>query len=283
MTILFLALLQGFIFGLAGVAVRVQYALFRGFDFMVGGLVLLSAEAFVLTAGCFPEAPGLGVPAAWLAALLAAVLGAGAWNAAVLVLWRGHWRLGPALFVASLGMNTALTGLIGLVRGPGLAQTPWQFDGVAGLALPTLLGLLVCGCALAALLAARYTRAGLAIELYGQNPQFAIELGVDSVRIATAASVKTGLACGAVGGYLALADGSRPDLGLLLFLYGSAAALLFSAPTLARAVLGGLICGVVFVVSQLVVSPSTAGLFLFAGVAVLLLARGSSRASEGVR
>lgn len=285
MTIAILALMQGVVFANVGVAVRTQYSMFRGFDFMVGGLVLVCAEVFAWTGGLFPNHRWWGLVAAWLAALVMGLMGARTWNWVVLRIWGGHWKLGAAMFVGSLGASTAVSGLIGLLRGPGLVQGPWGFAdlSVGTIAFVTLAGLVVNGATVAVLWGVHRSRRGFALVLYGQNPEFAMDVGVSARGAAGAASLVTGMSCGAVGGYLALADGSRPELSMLIFLYGAAAALLIPRPTLPSALLGGLLLGACHVLAQLFVSPAIAGMLLFAVVAMLILVRGSSRAVEGVR
>ena len=276
------------VFALAGIAVRVQYSLFRGFDFAVAFAVVLSAESFTAASRLLATRPALGVVVCSGISIAIAIAVVVAWNYSIDRLWSAHLEIGMVLLVFSLGVSTAISGFVGLVRGPGLRQPSWSLNR-APLLLGSMIGLpalyaIACGgviVVLVVLWASR--RSGLALDLWAQSQDFAREIGVERSTLAPICGVVTGLAAGVVGCYFALAGGSTPEGGLSAFLYGAGAALLLPAPRLNATVLGGLILGTIYVIVQLIFSQSIADLILFAIVATLLLRRGTSRTVQGAR
>jgi len=287
MAIIILALAQGLILATVGAAVRVQYSLYRGFDIIIAPLVVLTAEAFVVAASCFPRPTILAFV---VCSAVAISVGAGLsllWNYTVDRLWRGQMVLGSAILIFSLGASTFITGAVGFGRGPGLRQVDWNLPNVhlfgidAGLptAYAIVCGLASCGC----LYIWARRRTGFAFELWAQNQLFASEIGISRRSLLPSTSICTGILCGIAGAYGAIANGSTPEWGLTVFLYGAGAALLFPSPLLTSAIKGGLAVGALLVLSQLVFSPSAATIVLFGLITLVLLARGSSRLSQGLR
>lgn len=276
------------VFALAGIAVRVQYSLFRGFDFAVAFAVVLSAESFTGASRLFATRPALGAAVCSGLGIAIAIAVVVAWNYSIGRLWSAHSGIGMALLVFSLGVSTAISGFVGLVRGPGLRQPSWSLN-QAPVLLGSMIGLpalyaITCGGVIVVLVVLWASRGtGLALDLWAQNLDFAREIGVERSTLAPVCGVVTGLASGVVGCYFALAGGSTPEGGLSAFLYGAGAALLLPAPTLNATVLGGLILGTIYVIVQLIFSQSIADLILFAIVATLLLRRGTSRTVQGAR
>lgn len=287
MTILVLALAQGLIFAAVGAAVRVQYSLFRGFDIIIAPIVVLAGESFVLTASLFPRVTAFALLICSLVAVGVGVTLALLWNHAVDRLWRGRTMLGSAILIFSLGASTLVTGAVGLGRGPGLRQVDWNLPSLELFSVPFGLttayaivgGLATCGW----LYIWSRRRAGFAFELWAQNQLFASEIGISRRMLLTSSSICTGLLGGIAGAYGGLANGSAPEGGLTIFLYGAGAALLFPSPLLASSIKGGLVLGALLVLSQLVFSPSAATVVLFGVITAALLVRGSSRLSQGLR
>lgn len=274
--ILFLILAKGMIFALAGVCVRVQFALWRGFDLIVAAAVLVGAEIFVITV---KQAGAVGPFVAPLAAILAAVAVVTVWN---VVLARSLFgtsdNAGASLIVLSLGISTAVTGFVGLMRGPGLRLPPYSAE-----MQPVIYALVLA--VLALIVAALWSqgRSGFALYLLSQNRQFAQELGVRIRLLALPASLMVGLAAGTVGSSLAATTGSTPEVGLQAFLYGAAAALIFETGSIKGPVLAGLLLGAASVVLQLFLAPGLAEAALFAAVVGMVIMRGSARTLQGVR
>jgi len=276
------------VFALAGIAVRIQYSLFRGFDFAVAFAVVLSAESFTSASGLFAGKPAVGVVACSGLGILVAILVVVGWNSAIHRLFSAHSKIGMALLVFSLGVSTAISGFVGLVRGPGLRQPIWspnqtQILPSSIIGLPAIYAIVCGGAVVILVLLWASRRTGLALDLWAQNQDFAREIGIERSTLAPVTGVVTGLASGVVGCYFALAGGSTPEGGLSAFLYGAGAALLLPAPTLNATVLGGLILGTIYVIVQLIFNQSIADLILFAIVAYLLLRRGTSRTVQGAR
>jgi branched-subunit amino acid ABC-type transport system permease component len=288
MTLLSIIVSAAIAFALAGVAVRIQYSLFRGFDFAVAFTVVLSAESFTAASRAFTSTPIVGLVICSAFGIGVAIVAVVAWNSAIHYLWLAHSRLGMALLVCSLGVSTAASGFVGLVRGPGLRQPSWLLNQAqvfpdSTIGLPALYAITCGGTVVILVVLWASRRTGLALDLWAQNQDFAREIGIDRATLAPVCGVVTGLASGAVGCYFALAGGSTPEGGLSAFLYGAGAALLLPAPTLNATVLGGLILGTIYVIVQLIFNQSIADLILFAIVAALLLRRGTSRTVQGAR
>jgi len=288
MSLLSIIVSSAIAFALAGVAVRIQYSLFRGFDFAVAFAVVLSAESFTGMSSLFAARPAIGIVVSSGCGIAVSVVVVLAWNCVIHRLWFAHSHIGMPLLVFSLGVSTAISGFVGLVRGPGLRQPSWSLNQAPVLpgsmiGLPALYAIVFGGTVITLGLLWAGRRMGLALDLWAQNRDFALEIGVERAILAPVCGVVTGLASGVVGCYFALAGGSTPEGGLNAFLYGAGAALLLSAPTLNATVLGGLILGTVYVIVQLIFNQSIANLILFALVATLLLRKGTSRTVQGAR
>jgi branched-subunit amino acid ABC-type transport system permease component len=280
-----LVIIQALAFALMGVAVRAQFSLFRGFDLMIGGYVLIASETFVLVSNHVPLPGGMGIFFATVSSVCATLLVALAWNVAIDRLWPNQGKLGTAVLLASLGGQTFVAGLIGAARGPGLVQSRLLIgpSDLPILSLPLVFGLVVLSIASIVVFVFLRSRVGHGLWLYGDNPEFAAEIGVERRRLIYSTSIIVGLLTASVGSYVAFSEGSRPEVGLNMFLYGAASALLLSAGTLRSAFVGGLILGAGHLALQLKLSFAAAEFILFVSVAVLLVVRGTSRSKEGVR
>jgi branched-subunit amino acid ABC-type transport system permease component len=288
MTIVFVAVAQVVAVALCALAVRAQMDLFRGFDVMIAAGVTIASE---LTCGLGILFPDLGwsgpVTAVLISSVVISILIVG-WNHLVRLGIRDSDRKGTALLVGSLFCSTAVSGFVGVARGPGLQAAPWSFVGLR-LADGSSLGLGTCfGCTmglflLAGVIAWRRSQAGLSLELWSQDRSFACEIGISERALVGPTGVAVGLTAAAVGVWSALSNGSTPDVGLSFFLSGAGGALLFAGPRLGSAAIGGALIGLVAFCMQLLVSPSMANMILFFGIAVFLVTRGSRRAKQRVR
>jgi branched-subunit amino acid ABC-type transport system permease component len=127
------------------------------------------------------------------------------------------------------------------------------------------------------------TRVGFAFDLWAQNQAFATEIGISRRTLLFQSGISTGALGGIAGAYTALANGITPEGGLILFLYGAGAALLLPRPLLISSLQGGFFLGILLVATQLVISPALATVVLFGAVTAILLFRGTSRVSQGLR
>lgn len=287
MNIVLLAFTQGLMFAALGAAVRLQYSLFRGFDVVIAPIAVLAGEAFLLTAKLFPQATLLALLVCTCVAIGTGAILAVFWNAVVDRLWHGSLVLGSGIFILSLGFSTLVAGAVGLGRGPGLRLVSWEVPslalGNAAFGIPTaygmVLGLSVC---IGVIIWSR-TRLGFAFDLWAQNQAFATEIGISRRMLLVGSGISTGALGGVAGAYGAFANGSTPEGGLILFLYGAGAALLLPKPLLISSLQGGFLLGIVLVAIQLLVSPACATVVLFGAVTAILLFRGTSRVSQGLR
>jgi len=209
------------------------------------------------------------------------------WNTVVDRLWPDRLVLGSGVFILSLGFSTFVTGAVGLVRGPGLRLPPWDMPswafGNANFGIPSAYGFISGLAACCGLIIWSRTRLGFAFDLWAQNQVFAIEIGISRRMLLIGTGISTGTLVGVAGAYGALANGSTPESGLSLFLYGAGAALLLPKPLLLSSLQGGLVLGILLVLAQLLISPSLATVVVFGAVASALLFRGTSRVSQGLR
>jgi branched-subunit amino acid ABC-type transport system permease component len=287
MNIVLLAVTQGLVFAALGAAVRLQYSLFRGFDLIIAPIAVLAAEMFLLAAKLFPQATLPALVVCTFVAIGAGVVLAVLWNAIVDRLWHGRNVLGSGIFILSLGFTTLVTGAVGLGRGPGLRVVPWEMPsltfGNTNVGIPTaygiVWGLMIC---IGTTVWSR-SRLGFAFDLWAQNQAFATEIGISRRMLLIGSGISTGALAGVAGAYTALANGSTPEGGLILFLYGAGAALLLPKPLLICSLQGGFFLGILLVVTQLVASPAFATVVLFGAVTAILLIRGTSRVSQGLR
>lgn len=286
MTLVLLFASEALLIAAAALAVKTQLALFRGFDLGVAAAVLLAAESAISVAGLFPEGNGLALTVGAFAGALLAIAWMSGWNLAVTRLLKKHHSPGTFLFVFSLGTSTAMSALVGILRGPGLQQMDYMDIGrqIVGIPLrsPTL-GVLVGVPLMALFLFLLQQRSWLSIDLLAQDREFSLEIGVKPKRSAVAGAVMTGLSAAFVGWYMAFSSGSTPELGLQMFLLGAGGALLLPGSNLSNAILGGLMLGATHVLLQLLVAPSLSMAILFVGILILVAWRGTSRKAQGVR
>lgn len=288
MIILLVAVAQIAAGALCSVAVRAQLSLFRGFDVMVAAVVTIASEITCAMGIAFPALGWYGAAAAFIvAAALTSLLMIG-WNRFVAV-WIGESRnRGTALLILSLFCTTAITGLVGLARGPGLVPSPWA-DTASILADGSLLTLgTLFGCVMAlglpiGLIVWRRSRAGFALELWAQDRDLACEVGIAERGLVRETGILAALVASAVGVWSALSNGSTPDIGLEYFLTGTAGALLFSGPALWYAAAGGALVGLTTFGLQFALSPSQTNMVVFVSIGVFLIARGSARLEQNVR
>ncbi len=287
MTIAILAIVQGLIFAALGTAVRIQYSLFRGFDIIIAPTVVLAGESFVLTSRMFPHA---NIWSLFFCSFVSIGVGVAIvilWNLVVDRIWRPRLVIGAAILILSLGASTAISGAVGFSRGPGLRQVEWGMPSLnifgANFGIPTAFGVIFGLAACIWVQVWSRTRIGFAFDLWAQNQSFASEIGISRRTLLVGAGLCTGILGGVVGAYGALSSGSTPEGGLIFFLYGAGAALLFPSPLLISSMKGGFLLGALLVVTQLIVSPPVAIMLLFTIVTVILLIRGSSRVSQGLR
>jgi branched-subunit amino acid ABC-type transport system permease component len=271
----------GVLFALCGAAVRIQFTVFRGFDFICAVAVLLSAEAFIWCTRLGTGTETISFSLALLSALVTASFITAVWNMVVDRAFFHRKELGGGLLILSLGISTGITGLIVLLRGPGLRQSAITMSGILG--NPAMLVILLGGPVLITIILWTTNRAGLALNLWAQDSAFATEIGIDRRRLAPVSGLLGGACLGIVGSYFAIAGGSSPEIGLPAFLYGAASALLLPGTTIGQSVLGGLILGPLFVALQLIVAPAVSNSILFALALGLLLYRGTSRNAQQLR
>jgi branched-subunit amino acid ABC-type transport system permease component len=209
------------------------------------------------------------------------------WNYIVDRLWRGNFILGAAILILSLGASSVVSGAVGFSRGPGLRQVEWGMPSLnvfgANLGVPTAYGLFLNLAACIWVQVWSRSKIGFAFNLWAQNQSFASEIGVSRRMLLAGAGICTGILGGVVGAYGALSNGSTPEGGLIMFLYGAGAALLFSKPLVMSGIKGGLLLGALLVMAQLIFSPPIATVLLFSVVTAILFLRGSSRVSQGLR
>lgn len=287
MSLILLALTQGLIFAALGAAVRLQYSLFRGFDVVIAPIAVVSGETFLLTTRLFPHATLFALAVCTAVSIATGVVLAVAWNTVIDKLWPDRLVLGSGIFIVSLGFSTFVTGAVGLGRGPGLRLPSWDMPslafGNANFGIPSAYGFILGLAACSGLIIWSRTRLGFAFDLWAQNQVFATEIGISRRMLLIGTGVSTGTLVGVAGSYGALANGSTPESGLTLFLYGAGAALLLPKPLLLSSLQGGLALGILLVLAQLEISPSLATVLVFGAVTSALLFRGTSRVSQGLR
>jgi branched-chain amino acid transport system permease protein len=275
---------------LCGLFVRIQLAIHRGFDLSLAAIVAACADIFIVISNHLVD--GQAAVVALVVALAAVVLlgaGAGAlWNATLTRLVRGAREPGYVVFLTSLGISTVTAGAVGLVRGPGLKVVQdWKLEGLGPFlghlpaALLTALVLLLAGVAAASVWAR--SRLGFATALLAQDRAFAIEIGIDTRRIAATVGAVWGGIAAIVASAQAVLAGNTPESGLSLFLFGASAALLLPSSGLVGPVLSGICIGLALVLTQLMMPPSWAEPAVFAVIFGLVSIRGVDRAAIGLR
>ena len=280
-----LLLADGVVIGLAAAAVRCQLALFSGFDLGIAVAVLLAAETGVAVANVVVGGLGWDAILSCLAALLVGATFMVAWNLTLEGLRARRGGAAPT-FVISLGAVSVVAGGIGLLRGPGLRSTQGlgSVELASGrLSLSVVLACLVGVGAIFILLSWARKGSGLALELLGQDREFALEIGVESRELLVASGVAVGLSLGFVGWHYAWSSGSTPVLGFTTFLMATGGALLLPGKGLKSAVLGGILVGGARVLLEVLVDPVSSNALVFLAVFGLLLARGTSRTAQGAR
>jgi hypothetical protein len=127
------------------------------------------------------------------------------------------------------------------------------------------------------------THHGFALDLWGQDVSFCTELGLSRTALVASSGIMVGLATALIGSYNAFSNGSTPEGGLMVFLYGAGAALLLPSVRVSSSFWGGLLLGTSYAAIQLKLSPSVANLALFAAILIILVVRGTSRSSQRLR
>ena len=275
------------VYGLAGMAVRLAMAVQGGFDLSPAIAAVLAAETCVALGNLFNGSGSWG--------LLVAAIGGFAPGGAVGLSWSafsarflGEAADGKGVLLASLGLLMLVSGMIGLARGPGLTVLnllAGETVPVAGIVLSASL-LVALAVSLLPLVGEGWharTRSGYALAVFVMNEPFAVELGVNQAMMRRHGLVLACLLGAGAGMSLGLVNGSYPDLGLKVFLYGAGAALLFESRALFAPVLAGALFGAAHVVLQLVIAPSWAESVMFAAVVALILGRGTGRELGGNR
>lgn len=285
---LILAVDQGILFALAAVMVRTQLTLTTGFDFSVAVVVGGCGEIFLGLGQLLGGLGWVGWGASGLLTWGVGLVWMHGWNR-LLVGSKGLQGATPqVVFLASLGASLAATGLVGLVRGPGLRQAPTLLPRVPlldgdGVGLQAIL-FVVAGTALVGWVRWLGRRpVGYALALLAQDRQFAMELGVEPAGLARHAALVVGTLGAVIALYLVYSEGSTPTSGMPVFLYGASASLVLPRKSLGSAVIAGLLLGIAFVAAQLVMSHEAANALVFSLIGGILLARGSSRFERSVR
>lgn len=288
MTILLVATAQIVAAALCAVAVRAQLALFRGFDVMIAAVVTIASEITCALGIWFPNLGWYGAAAALAVSACGAAGFMVIWNRFVDGWMGDSARRGTALLVISLFCATAISGIVGLARGPGLVGAPWPDTALrlgdgSSLYLGTLFACVAGIALIAGLIAWPMSRVGFALELWAQDRSFAREIGISERNLVAATGIAAALAASTVGVWSGLSNGSTPDVGLGYFLTGAGGALLFSGPRLVSAAVGGAVIGTGVFGLQLWLSPAQTNMLLFLAIGAFLVARGADRLEQGVR
>lgn len=269
-------------------AVRLHLALHRGFDFLIAAMVTISAEIYALVATTQGTPSVVNhMAAATMGCLAAALLN---------LTWFACWRrvnvsvdkLPHIVLLASLGITSIFSGLVGWLRGPGLSEpfggTPWAIQlSTGGLSAGQIW--MAGGGALVAVVGIRWLRGhtGLGLDLLAQEPTLSREVGVDTVGLMGRGAAASALLCGLVGNYAALVGGSTPDVGSGYFLYGACGALLLRRRSILLSAAGGAMLGTVRASTQLFFDPVEADFGIFAAIAVVLVVAGEARFRQDIR
>ena len=274
------------VYVLAGTAVHLAMSVQGGFDLLPAVTAVLSAEVAMTLFGDRSHVMLYGI-GELLVALLFVALSSYLWAlAAVRLSAQGIDENG--IMLTSFGLLIVISGAIGALRGPGLvvadfvAGRSFVFDDII-FSMTALLSIGLSLILLMGVLALRYTHTGYALRLYAMNPQFATEIGINKTRMRQAGLVLSGLLGAGAGLSTALVNGSTPELGLKVFLYGAGAALLFESRTLWAPIAAGILLGSTHVALQLIVAPAWAESLMFTGIIVLVVIKGSARSMGGIR
>lgn len=267
---------------LAAAYVRAQLAVHRGFDLALAAITLVGGEVLIEIVADSAETTR------WmLAILVAGGIGAAcgmAWSFTLARRYAENPFPSAGIFVASLGLATLTSGLVAMLRGPGLRQAaPVASLAWMSLAPTAVVALCICALGGVALAAWRLSRTGLQVELLDQDRAFAEELGVDPAAVAATTGLACGTAAALAGAANAAMSGSTPTTGLGLFLQAAAAALIFSRAGLAGVIGGAVVIATAQVLVTTSISPSWADAILFALLLALLVLRKPDRAAESVR
>jgi branched-subunit amino acid ABC-type transport system permease component len=278
-----LALIAGVAYAAAGVAIRVQWALLRGFDFFIAVSILWGAEVLIALTHRVSAPPYSLVLATGVTLGICALAGA-VWNWSLASFFPVR-EMGGLLLLASLGFSLAMSGVVGWIRGPGLRQVvvlpsssllpnvPSSVSFALGIGAPLLASVFIW----------TRTKSGLALDLLAQNATFAREIGIERSTIAAQAGLVAGLLGGITGCYFALSSGSHPEIGLTGFLLGAGAAFVSTRRSITSALPGGILIASLQVGLQHVLAPAIATAIVFLVVLSLILTRGPDRVHESLR
>jgi branched-subunit amino acid ABC-type transport system permease component len=280
-----LALCQAGVIGVVAMAVRVQFGILQGYDLTVAASVVIASEITVFIANQI--AGGVAIPLAIAVAWGLTFIVTYVWTLLALQFTTRGAERGGVVFLASLGVSTAVSGLVGIIRGPGLIAPDARLSpleiGATTMAGVTWFGIACSVVAVAALVLWRRTVPGWGAVLLEQNPAFAQEIGVQPEQVIVSASAAVGGCAAVAGAYQGLANGSTPESGMLLLIYGIGAAFIVPGRGLLGAAVGAAIFGTASVVGGLAISPVVASTILFGVTAAVLLVRGTSRLERGLR
>lgn len=276
------------VYVLAGMAVRLAMFVQGGFDLLPAVTAVLAAEVAIALFARYSNwvLQGIG---GLLIALLVVILASYIWALATKHLF-ARGIDGNGIMLTSFGLLILVSGVVGALRGPGLVAA----DFVAGrsiildgggiiLSMAALLSIGLSLALLVGVLGFRHTNIGYALRLYSMNPQFAAEIGINKSQMRRTGLILAGLLGAGAGLSMALVNGSTPELGLKVFLYGAGAALLFESRTLWAPIAAGTLLGSAHVALQLVVAPAWAESLMFTGIVALVLAKGNGRDIGGNR
>lgn len=266
-------LAAGVVYGLVALGFSLVYRTSRVINFAQGDFAMLAAY---IAYSCI--AIGWPIILACIGGVLGAAVVAGVMERIALrPLYR---RPGVVAILGTVGIAIVLEACMRLVWGslplslpPAASTSPWQFGGVA--VTPLQVTMVVVGVIVAAvliLLIAR-TRIGRAMRGCAQDPEVVVLFGVNVDRLYLGSFVIGAVVAG-IGGVLILPTlGMSPNGGLNLSVLGFSAAVLGGLGSMAGALVGGVLIGIVTNIVAVYVSSSYASGFAFLIMAAILLIR----------
>ena len=272
--VLIAGVLTGLVYGLMALGLSVIFGIVRVVNFAHGEFAVLAMYASFVTFGLFHVDP---LVAALPVAVLFFVVGYLFQRTVVQPFVR---RPQHEQFILLVGLAIVLVNALLIVFGPEARHVAiaWSYDSYEiGPMFIDKTRVFAAGAALlltGALFAFfRFTLAGIAIRACADNPTGAAVVGLDVKRL-YATTFGLGLACvGAAGAIMTLLFDMTPGLGPSLTLLAFTIVIVGGLGSMAGALAGGVLIGVVEALASVVVAPSIKSLVSFGLLVIVLTVR----------
>jgi branched-chain amino acid transport system permease protein len=276
-------LTAGGVYALLAVGYTLIYGVARIINFSHGDLAVLGAFAFLAA-----SATGLPFPVALAAALVASAGGALLVERLAYRPVRQSSRLAP--LITTIGAGVVIQAILALEFGfeshslrDGAVSSAIQLGGATTTALQ--IGSLVAALGLTAILQVFLRRSflGRAIRALADDPDLAVALGVNEVRVVQAVFALSGVFAAVAGVLLGMQIGVEPSMGFGASFRGFTAAVLGGIGSVPGALLGGLLIGLLENVAGGYLPAQYQGTLVFVVLIAALLLRPQGILGEAER